>query len=60
MTESEEKVREVVKGLGSLVMLSEWLLSLTKDLRAKACGLLPAGEEGPPDPGAPGLLGRPE
>jgi len=57
MTESEEKVREVVKGLGSLVMLSEWLLSLTRDLREKARGLLPAGEEDPPDDP---LLGRPE
>ncbi|MGB2613189.1 MAG: hypothetical protein WBD63_06625 [Phycisphaerae bacterium] len=57
MTENEEKVREVVKGLGSLVMLSEWLLSLTRDLREKARGLLPAGEEDPPDDP---LLGRPE
>ena len=57
MTEREERVREVVKGLGSLVMLSEWLVSLTKDLREKARGLLPEGEEDPPD--GP-LLGRPE
>jgi len=57
MTKTDENLKEVVKGLGGLVMLAEWLLSLTKDLRAKALALLPEGEEDPPDDP---LLGRPE
>ena len=57
MAERKDQLREVVKGLEGLVVLSGWLLSLTKDLRDKARGLLPAGADGPPDDP---LLGRPD
>ena len=57
MAQREDQLREVVKGLGGLVVLSEWLLSLTKDLRDKARNLLPAGADDPPDDP---FLGRPD
>jgi hypothetical protein len=47
----EESVREILKGIEGLEMLSQWELSLTRDLRAKAEALLRSAREGGKDTG---------
>jgi hypothetical protein len=55
MKPKAEAVREIIKGLEGIQMLSQWEQSLAKDLTAKAESLLrsiPAAP--PPGKGAPG------
>jgi len=47
MSGRDEGVKEVVRGLDGLIMLSQWQLTLTRDLRAKAEAL-----ESPENPAA--------
>jgi len=60
MTPHGETMHDILKGLEGLEMLGQWQMSLVKDLRAKAQGLLrpPAGGPGPEGGPAPG--GAPE
>jgi hypothetical protein len=49
MNRSDESLREIVRGLEGLEMLSQWELSLVRDLRGKAeAALRPAEGETPP------------
>jgi hypothetical protein len=58
MSERDEAVREIIRGLDGLVLLGKWELSLAEDLRGKAESLL----DGPvsDDPGKSGLVGKPD
>jgi hypothetical protein len=48
MNPNEECLKEIVRGLEGLEMLSQWELSLTRDLRGKAEAALRSGQEKPP------------
>ena len=48
MKQPTETVREIIKGLEGLQMLSQWEQSLAKDLAAKAESLLKAARGDPP------------
>jgi hypothetical protein len=50
MTENEQSVREILKGLEGLEMLSQWELSMARDLRSKAESLLKSVCQNPPPP----------
>jgi hypothetical protein len=50
MAVRDEAVKEILRGLDGLVMLSQWELTLAKDMREKMEQLT----EGPPDPPAAG------
>jgi len=56
MKPSADSLREILKGLEGLHMLSQWELSLTKDLCAKTEALLQSvhGDEPPAPPEDPG------
>jgi hypothetical protein len=56
MKPTADSLREILKGLEGLHMLSQWELSLTKDLCAKTEALLQSadGDKPPAPPGDPG------
>ena len=56
MKPTADSLREILKGLEGLRMLSQWELSLTKDLCAKTEALLQSvhGDEPPAPPDDPG------
>ena len=50
MAHRNETLREIIKGLDGLVMLTQWELALAKDLRDKVESMAGAeGNEAPPE-----------
>jgi hypothetical protein len=51
MVTPEDRLKDIVRGLEGLIMLSQWELTLARDLRQKAQALAaPQGEAPPPPP----------